>query len=95
MNPICQISNEPGGNLLHKPSRLFPNKMIWVKKELYDKGYEPRGFVVLYGRALIDDGRQSGQGTYSSWSQDKLFTKIIADHLYIGDDVTVAQLIKL
>lgn len=93
MNQICQISGEPGGNLVVRQSRLIPTQKMLVKKDYYDRGYEPWHLVVVYGRSLIDQGRQSGAGQWSILSKDPVFTKIIEKHLYFGPDITMKQLL--
>jgi hypothetical protein len=86
---ICQISNEPGGNIVVRKSRLLPNVQLLVKDEWWSKGYEPRWIVVTYGRSLVsNDG-----GKFGLVSKDEAFKRIIEKKLYFGDVVTVNDLL--
>jgi hypothetical protein len=94
MNPgICQISGEAGGDLVTRQSRLIPSQTLIVKKDYYDKGYEPAFLVLTYGRSLVADARKMGQGTWALVSKDTLFNKIIEKKLYFGDEITMRQLL--
>jgi hypothetical protein len=89
MNPICQISEEPGGDLVLKNSRLLPNIKLWVKKTYWDQGYEPRGIIIMYGRQLLsEDG-----GRFNVLKDDAAWRKIIEKRLYFGKEITVRDLL--
>lgn len=90
---ICQISNEPGGDLVVRPSRLFPQSKLLVKKTWYDKGYEPREDVVFYGRFLISEAKRQGLGKLELLSSDARWEKIINNKLYFGAHIQMIELL--
>jgi hypothetical protein len=90
MDGICMISKEPGGDLVVRNSRLIPSQKLIVRKSLYDQGYEPRSLVVIYGQSLL---QQSG-ARWIEAAKDKAFMKIVDQHLYCGDTISVRELLK-
>ncbi len=87
MQAICQISGKPGEDLVVKNSRLLPKKELIVDKCWWDKGYEPRSVVVMYGRLLYS------RNLLRDDASNKVFNKIIAGHLYFGKDITYAEIL--
>lgn len=86
MQAVCQISSEPGANLVYRNSRLMPDKKLLVKESYYDKGFEPRWLILMYGRAKYQTGG------YGSLAQDKQFLRIIDNHLYVGEPIELREI---
>lgn len=79
---ICTSCRKPKASLKAKKSKALPGAQMYLCQDCLENKREPRGFLILAGRAAADRGENPVEAL-SYW---------IKAHRYLGEAITLREL---